>query len=81
MCSKRSKVTASKKPFMRNCGYNKIQLILLDYKLGDMFGDSIARKIKNYNGTKIILISAYDLDSELIRELEENRYLAEYIKN
>ena len=27
-----------------------------------MFGDSVARKIKEYNGTKIILISAYDLD-------------------
>ena len=26
------------------------------------------------------LISAYDLESELIRESEENRYIAEYIK-
>jgi response regulator RpfG family c-di-GMP phosphodiesterase len=25
---------------------NKIHLLLLDYKLGDMFGDSVARKIK-----------------------------------
>ena len=41
---------------------NKIHLILLDYRLGGMFGDSVARKIKEYNGTKIILISAYDLD-------------------
>jgi response regulator RpfG family c-di-GMP phosphodiesterase len=36
---------------------NKIHLILLDYRLGGMFGDSVARKIKEYNGTKIILIS------------------------
>jgi CheY-like chemotaxis protein len=34
---------------------NKIHLILLDYKLGGMLGDSVARKIKEYNGTKIIL--------------------------
>jgi response regulator RpfG family c-di-GMP phosphodiesterase len=25
---------------------NKIHLLLLDYRLGDMFGDSVARKIK-----------------------------------
>jgi CheY-like chemotaxis protein len=30
---------------------NKIHLILLDYRLGGMFGDSVARKIKEYNGT------------------------------
>jgi hypothetical protein len=37
---------------------NKIDLILLDYRMGGMQGDSVARKIKEYNGTKIILISA-----------------------
>ena len=39
---------------------NKVHLILLDYRLGDMTGDSVARTIKQYYGTKIILISAYD---------------------
>ena len=59
---------------------NKIHLLLLDYRLGDMFGDSVARKIKRYNGVKIILISAYDLDEDLIRELEENSYIARYVE-
>ena len=59
---------------------NKIHLILFDYRLGGMFGDSVARKIKEYNGTKIILISAYDLDGELVKELEENKYIAKYIE-
>ena len=59
---------------------NKIHLILLDYRLGGMFGDSVARKIKEYNGTKIILISAYDLDGELVKDLEENKYIAKYIE-
>ena len=59
---------------------NRIHLILLDYRLGDMFGDSVARTIKQYNGTKIILISAYELDSELIRELKENSYITRYIE-
>ena len=59
---------------------NKIHLILLDYRLGDMFGDSVARTIKQYNGTKIILISAYDLDSSLVKELEENEYIIKYVE-
>ena len=59
---------------------NKIHLILLDYRLGGIFGDSVARKIKEYNGTKIILISAYDLDGELVKDLEENKYIAKYIE-
>jgi CheY-like chemotaxis protein len=59
---------------------NKIHLILLDYRLGGMFGDSVAKKIKEYNGTKIILISAYDLDGELVKDLEENKYIAKYIE-
>ena len=59
---------------------NKIHLILLDYRLGDIFGDSVARTIKQYNGTKIILISAYDLDSALVKELKENNHITNYIK-
>ena len=59
---------------------NKIHLILLDYKLGDMLGDSVARKIKEYNGVKIILISAYDLDDPLIKELQENNYISKCIE-
>jgi CheY-like chemotaxis protein len=57
---------------------NKVHLILLDYRLGDMMGDSVARTIKQYNGTKIILISAYDLDSAFVKELEENKYITSY---
>ena len=53
---------------------NKIHLILLDYKLDDMMGDSVARKIKEYSGTKIILNSAYNVDNELIN------YISKYIQ-
>jgi hypothetical protein len=48
---------------------NKIHLILLNYKLSDTLGDSVACTIKEYNGTKIILISAYDFDNELIKRV------------
>ena len=59
---------------------NKIHLLLLDYKLGSMHGDTVARNIKEHNGTKIILISAYDLDGELVNDLEENKYIAKFVE-
>jgi CheY-like chemotaxis protein len=45
-----------------------------------MLGDSVARKIKEHNGTKIILISAYDLDHALLKELEGGNYIAKYVE-
>jgi CheY-like chemotaxis protein len=60
--------------------FNKIDLILLDYKLSDMLGDYVARKIRSYGGTKIVLISAYDLDTKLIQELEDGNYIRKFVK-
>ena len=57
---------------------NKIDLVLLDYRLYDMMGDSVARKIKEYSETKIILISAYyvdDSDSHISLSSASNSYL------
>jgi hypothetical protein len=45
-----------------------------------MRGDSVARKIKEYNGAKIILITAYDIDDVLLKDLEENDCIATSIK-
>ncbi len=45
-----------------------------------MSGDFIARKINEYTGTKIILISAYNLVDSLLKELNENNYIAKFIK-
>jgi CheY-like chemotaxis protein len=59
---------------------NNIDLILLDYKLRDMSGDSVARKIRRYNGTNIILISGYDIDDKLIKDLEGGNYISKFVK-
>ena len=59
---------------------NRIHLLLLDYRLGDMLGDSVARTIRQYNGTKIILISAYDLDDDFVKESENGGYISKYIE-
>ena len=42
-------------------------------------GDSVARKIKEYGETKIILISAFNIDGVLVKELENGSYISKYI--
>jgi hypothetical protein len=39
----------------------KVDVLLLDYKLGDMQGDAVACEIYELNGVKTFLISAYGL--------------------
>ena len=46
----------------------KIDVLVLDYRLGDMLGDIVACKIKELNGVKTILMSAYDLDEEMVKD-------------
>ena len=45
-----------------------------------MLGDTVARKIKAYNGVKINLISAYDLDQALVKELEESKFSVKFFE-
>ena len=59
---------------------NKIHLMLLDYKMGGILGDSVARKIKEYSGTKIILNTAYNVDDALVKELENGNYISKYLR-
>jgi CheY-like chemotaxis protein len=47
----------------------QIHVLLLDYKLGDMLGDIVACKISELNGVKTLLISAYDLDQNMVQDL------------
>ena len=50
----------------------KVDVLLLDYKLGDMTGDTVACKIHELNGVKTILISAYELEQTMINRLIEH---------
>ena len=57
-----------------------IDIILLDYKLGDMNGDLVAKAIIALNGTtRIILISAYEIDPETIKELFRNKIIVGFL--
>jgi CheY-like chemotaxis protein len=51
----------------------KVDLLLLDYKLGDMLGDIVACKVHELNGVKTFLISAYELEQEVVNHLMERR--------
>lgn len=51
----------------------KVDVLLLDYKLGDMQGDVVACKVHELNGVKTFLISAYELEQALIDNLIESR--------
>lgn len=48
-----------------------VDVLLLDYKLGDMMGDTVACEIHQLNGVKTILFSAYELEHSMIKHLIE----------
>jgi response regulator RpfG family c-di-GMP phosphodiesterase len=55
------------------------QVILLDYRIGEVTGDKVARDIKEINGAKIILISAYEINHDLIQRLKNERVIIEFV--
>ena len=57
-----------------------IDLLILDYKLEDMLGDEVAKEIKEHNGIKIILLSAYNLDEPIKKDLLENKYIEKFLQ-
>jgi DNA-binding response OmpR family regulator len=58
----------------------KIDLILLDYKLGDTTGNIVAHKIKELNDVKIIMITAYEVNHDIVRELEDNELIVDIVQ-
>jgi response regulator RpfG family c-di-GMP phosphodiesterase len=58
----------------------KIDLILLDYKLGDTTGDYVAHKIKELNDVKIIMITAYEVNHDMVREIKDNELVIDIVQ-
>ncbi|MEO9321743.1 MAG: response regulator [Nitrososphaera sp.] len=50
---------------------SRVDVLLVDYRLGDMLGDQVACQIKELDGTRTVLITAYDLDDDRISSLKE----------
>jgi|GEM_PF-452611 len=60
----------------------RIDALLLDYRLGDMNGDEVAYKIRMVNdgSTKVILITAYELEKSLLAKLKDSKCIVIDIK-
>ena len=58
---------------------DNITVILLDFRIGEVTGDKVARDIKGINDAKIILISAYEINHDLIQRLKDERVIVEFV--
>jgi len=58
----------------------KVDGLLIDYRLGDTTGDLVAKKIRELNGTKVVLISAFEIDSELVNKLKSSGSISMFVK-
>jgi response regulator RpfG family c-di-GMP phosphodiesterase len=58
----------------------EIDLLLLDYKLGDISGDIVARKVKEIDDIKILLITAFELDNQIVSELIHEGLIVDVVK-
>jgi CheY-like chemotaxis protein len=54
-------------------------IILIDFRLGDTTGDKVANEIKKINNAKVILISAYEIDYDLIKRLKAEGTIVEFL--
>jgi DNA-binding response OmpR family regulator len=45
-----------------------------------MQGDPVAKKVKELNDAKIIMISAYELDEKMVEELKQSGYIVDVTK-
>ena len=59
---------------------NRIDVLLLDYKLGDMLGDEVAMKLRGVVGLKIVLVTAYELDSGFVEDMKKKGLIADAVK-
>lgn len=58
----------------------QVDILLLDFKLPDMTGDEVAVKLRNLNGTSVILISAYEIENQLIESLRSSGSITTFLK-
>jgi hypothetical protein len=50
---------------------------LSDYRIYDMQGDTVAKKVRGLNDLKIITRNAYDLQEETVEELKQSGFIVD----
>ncbi len=45
-----------------------------------MRGDAVAKKVKELNNVKVIIVSAYDLEEKMVEELKHSGNIVDFIK-
>ena len=58
----------------------KIDVVILDYRLGDLMGDDVAQKIKEIESTNVILLTAFEIDPLRIDELKRRKIINSFLK-
>jgi response regulator RpfG family c-di-GMP phosphodiesterase len=58
----------------------KVDVLLLDYRLGDMLGDTVACKIREMDGTKTILLTAFEVETKIMDDLKQRNCIALHLK-
>lgn len=59
--------------------FQSVIVLLLDFKLGDMNGDELARQLSRIGEAKIILMSSFDLDINMIKELKDDNIITDFL--
>jgi CheY-like chemotaxis protein len=57
-----------------------IDVVVLDYRLGDALGDEVARKLQRIAPTKVVLLTAFDLEPSHISELKTENVISSFLK-
>src|SRR5579862_2627306 len=79
VCTISGKECISRYSEIRKSG-KKVDAVLLDYRLGDTTGDEIAMKLSHLNGTKVILISAFEIEDEVVEGLKTRGFITAFVK-
>ena len=58
----------------------KVDVVVLDYRLGDMLGDEVAQKLKGIASTNVILLTAYEIAPNHISELKDEKIISSFLK-
>ncbi len=58
----------------------RVDVLLVDYRLGDMLGDVVACKIRDLDGTKTLLITAFEIDEKAITDMKTRKCIVGQIR-